>query len=93
MDMADSAKLRKVLVTASEADRPLVRVLVDNLEFTDSTGRGALIAGANAANSAGCKFELVNPQPAVLRVLKVAGGVDTLNVRIAPIIVEGSNSL
>ena len=93
LDLADAGMLRDMLVAATEGDRPLVRVLVDNLEFVDSAGLGALIAGANAATAAGCTFELVNPQPMVLRVLKVAGVVDALNVRVEPVIVEGPNSL
>ena len=93
LDLAEAGALRNMLVAATDGDRPLVRVLVDNLEFVDSAGLAALIAGANAANAAGCTFELVNPQPMVLRVLKVAGVVDALNVPVQPAIVEGPNSL
>jgi anti-sigma B factor antagonist len=51
------------------------------VRFCDSAGIGALIRIRTLSDEHGWQFAVVNPQPAVLRVLDLTGVRDYLNVR------------
>jgi len=86
--MSDAADVRDVLLQATASGRSLVRVRLDDLTFTDSSGLGVFLAALHAAERAHCAFEVVNPQPRILRLFQVAGVVDTLCVRTEPPLAE-----
>jgi anti-anti-sigma factor len=51
------------------------------ITFLDSSGLRVLLQAANRASSGGAEFRLVAPQPAVQRVLDLAGTGDHLQTR------------
>lgn len=52
-----------------------VEIVVDlaGVPFLDSTGRGALLHAWRQARQRGCRLVVVNPQPRVLAMLRIAG--------------------
>ena len=73
LDMATTAELQRTLASVL-AEQP-VRLTVDltGLDFIDSTGVGALIAGLRRAEGQGCTFSLRSPSRSVLKVLRLTG--------------------
>lgn len=53
---------------------------LDLVEFLDCSGIGALVAGRNAADAAGSRFEVRNPRGVVATVLQLTGAFTQLNV-------------
>jgi anti-sigma B factor antagonist len=64
------ARLRWVL---AEFDPSEIVVDLAGVPFLDSTGRGALLHGWRHAQQRGCRLVVVNPQPRVLAMLRIAG--------------------
>jgi anti-sigma B factor antagonist len=62
----------------------LVTVDLSRLRFADSASITALGQAARALRSHGGDLELLNPQPAIARVLKLTGVDQSLTVREAP---------
>src|SRR5262245_44131828 len=78
IDVANSDRLRQLLVVAG---RELPTVLIVDLlyvTFIDSTGIGALAAGYNAARSAGVRFAIPAPSPFIETQLRQTGLYDVL---------------
>ena len=73
LDLADSERLRQVLVDAS-LQRP-TEVVVDlvHVTFIDSSGIGALVAGYNAARGLGVRFAVRQFSPFILTQLRQTG--------------------
>jgi anti-sigma B factor antagonist len=93
LDMADADQVAQVLVEATNAGRPILRVELSGLTFADSSAIKAIILGAKAAEERGVTYELVNPHGRVQRLLQVTGLNKALNVVCEPEYVEGPNSL
>lgn len=53
----------------------------NGITFLDSSGLRVLLLAASRASAAGAAFRLVVPQPAVRRVLDLAGAADHLETR------------
>jgi anti-anti-sigma factor len=68
---------------AVSVDDHLDAVVLDatGLEFLDSSGLRVLLRGARLAEGGGTAFRLAAPNPAVRRVLELAGAERTLDVR------------
>ena len=73
LDMADADQVGEMLVTAVDSGTRVVRVLLDDLKFADSSAIKAILIGAQAAQERGVGFELVNPRGVVQRLLEVTG--------------------
>jgi anti-anti-sigma factor len=56
---------------------------LDLVEFLDCSGIGALVAGRNAADAAGSRFEVRNARGVVATVLQLTGAFTPLNVDTA----------
>lgn len=78
LDLAVERALRDMLL--HEVGKPGARVVVDlwHVSFVDSTGIGALVAGYNAAQSAGTSFVVRRAAPFVAKQLKMTGVYDRL---------------
>jgi anti-sigma B factor antagonist len=57
----------------AEFDPREVVIDLSGVDFLDSTGRGALLHGWRQAHQRGCRFSVVDPQPRVLAMLRIAG--------------------
>jgi anti-sigma B factor antagonist len=57
----------------AEFDPGEIVVDLAGVPFLDSTGRGALLHAWRQARERGCRLTVVNPQPRVLAMLRIAG--------------------
>ena len=73
MDYSNSAELSSVLTTVLASGHRELVVDLTGLEFLDSSGLGALIAGWKGARARGGSLCLVCVRELVLRVLRVTG--------------------
>lgn len=80
LDMADADQVGEVLTTAVDSGTPLVRLVLGDLKFADSSAIKAFLIGAQAAEERGIGFELVNPRGLVQRLLEVTGLMSALTV-------------
>ena len=80
LDMAVADQVADVLTHAVESGVPLVRLLLADLKFADSSAIKAILIGAQSADEHGVRFELVNPRGLVQRLLEVTGLIDALTV-------------
>jgi anti-anti-sigma factor len=84
VDLHTAGQLRDAVVSAvgGEDDAPPRQVDVDlgGVPFLNSSGLGALLAGAKEANRLGTVFRVVNLQPAVRRVVEMMGLAEVLDV-------------
>jgi anti-sigma B factor antagonist len=82
LDMATAPHLRAALDAESERDAP---TLVDlaSLDFIDMTGLRVLLDAATDAAAKGQAFEVLNPSPAVSRLLELTGLGGRLSIRRA----------
>ena len=69
---APRLKARLWWVLAEFGPRELV-VDLSAVSFLDSTGRGALLHGWRLAQGRNCQLTVVDPQPRVLTMLRIAG--------------------
>jgi anti-anti-sigma factor len=69
---APRLKARLWWVLAEFAPREIV-VDLSGVSFLDSTGRGALLHGWRSAQRDNCQLTVVDPQPRVLAMLRIAG--------------------
>jgi anti-anti-sigma factor len=70
------------IIDIDHADRLLVDL--DGVTFLDCSGIGALIAGRNAAQAAGCRYEARNPRGFVSTILWACGVDVVLGTDPAP---------
>ncbi|HEY0519412.1 MAG TPA: STAS domain-containing protein [Ilumatobacteraceae bacterium] len=80
LDMADADQVGDVLINAADAGKPLVRLVLSDLRFADSSAIKAILIGARVAQDRGVRYELVNPRGLVKRLLEVTGLDSALNV-------------
>jgi anti-anti-sigma factor len=73
VDAATSPLLHQALVDASNESLTLLEVDMSSVEFLDSSGISALIAGNILAADHGARLIVTNPQPPVRRVLDLTG--------------------
>jgi anti-anti-sigma factor len=80
VDMDNHRELGKALARA--VDRTAGDVVVDLglVSFLDSTGVRTLLRGWQEAGSCGITLALRNPQPAIVRVLRVTGVAEMLGL-------------
>lgn len=86
LDAHEAPRLRHGLDEARSSGLVRQRVQMDRVEFMDSAGLAAIVAGLKAARQNGGDLVLVDPSPMVRKVLEL-----TLLDRVVPI--EDSSSL
>ena len=91
LDMADADQVGDVLTGAVEAGKPIVRIMLSDLRFADSSAIKAILIGAQAADDRGVAYELVNPRGLVQRLLEVTGLDHALTVVHEPENTSNSN--
>jgi len=72
IDLNTSPKLRTVLTKQVPRNVRAVEVHLKDVPYMDSSGVATLIEGLRAAVSSDAEFALVDPSPAVLKVLKLS---------------------
>ncbi|MGC4893435.1 STAS domain-containing protein [Micromonospora sp. DT31] len=79
VEMSTSDGLRELIANALAAEglRELI-VYLDAVQFLDSTGIAALVAGHNTATQRGVTYRIVNPRHMVREVLDITGVLPTL---------------
>jgi anti-anti-sigma factor len=83
IDLATAPTLHDRLLTVLHEQTPAVLVVdLADVTFLDCTGIGALVAARNAAISAGAQVRVSHPQPAVRRLLDLAGLLGVLTAAI-----------
>jgi anti-sigma B factor antagonist len=75
LDLSNAAQLEERLAGSIDTVLDLSK-----LSFIDSTGLHVLVSAANRAQSEGWEFTVQNPQPAVLRVIKLVGLAQRLSL-------------
>jgi anti-anti-sigma factor len=80
LDLGSADRLWEVLEPLI-ASAEVVVLDGSGLEFIDSSGLRILLRAGTGAQQRGAAFRLVAPQPAVQRVLELAGTADRLDVR------------
>jgi anti-sigma B factor antagonist len=79
LDVAVNDALRDVLLDTILTRRPpCVIVSMQHVTFVDSTGMGALLAGYNAARSAGVRYVVQNVAPFIEKQLRTTRIYDQL---------------
>jgi len=75
IDLYTAPKLQADLAAIIDGAAPATRVVVDmsGVEFCDSTGMNALLAGLRQARERGGELELAAPRPAIMKILQVTG--------------------
>ena len=75
IDLYTAPKLQSDLAAIIEGAAPATRVVLDmsGVEFCDSTGMNALLAGLRQVRGRGGDLELAAPRPAVRKSLPVTG--------------------
>jgi anti-sigma B factor antagonist len=79
VDLDNAAQLRDTLSELAEETDHVVLDLA-GLEFIDSTGLAALLAGHKRLEAEGGRLELQNPPRMLVKMLKLVGLVDVLHV-------------
>jgi anti-sigma B factor antagonist len=82
LDMATVPHLGAALDAESERDAPIV-VDLASLDFIDMTGLRALLDAAAQAATKAQAFEILNPSPAVERLLELTGFGSRFSIRRA----------
>ncbi|OUE30547.1 Anti-sigma-B factor antagonist [Clavibacter michiganensis] len=72
LNMAAAPELRQAIHDALDAGPPRILVDLAGVEFIDSSGLGALIAGLRAARDAGGDLRIAAPGPQVVMVLQLS---------------------
>lgn len=83
-DLTTLSLLNSVLNELIWSDFRLVTVDLSSLRFADSASITALGRAARTLRDQGGDLELLNPQPAISRVLSLTGVDQTVTVRCAP---------
>jgi len=73
VDVHSAGKLRDQLIAVIDSGKPSVVVDLNQLQFIDSTGLGALVAALNHARSAGVSFRLVCGADRMLKLFRITG--------------------
>jgi anti-sigma B factor antagonist len=81
LDLASRDVLRTALDGALEAGSGDVEVESSELTFCDSTGLCLLLTAQRNLNAAGRRLRLVNPAPAVLRLLDLSSTRQSFDIR------------
>ncbi len=81
VDVSNAQELRSKIHEVLDADIESLGIDISQVSYIDSTGIGVLVGACHRAHEKSIVFELLNPQPNVLRVLTLLGMVDDLNVR------------
>jgi anti-sigma B factor antagonist len=78
VDLGTAPRLEQAVTEAVEGtDTEVVRIELAQVSFMDSTGLRVLISGVQAAERRGIRFTVANPQPHLLKVMRVTG-IDAL---------------
>ncbi|QUQ62845.1 anti-sigma factor antagonist [Kutzneria sp. CA-103260] len=74
VDLGTAPSLEEAVTTAvSTAGAHAVRIDLTAVSFMDSTGLRVLLSGRQAAEQRGIAFSVANPQPHLLKVMRVTG--------------------
>jgi anti-sigma B factor antagonist len=76
-DSYSATRVRRLLETYTQAEKPTLLVDLTAVEYIDSAGLGVLVAALKQATDRSGSLALVNPSVGVARVLRVTG-LDTL---------------
>jgi anti-sigma B factor antagonist len=80
-DVTTLAQLQDALTRQTTSGTPVLLVEVSGLRFADSATIGALIGAARSLEAQGGHLDLLNPQPALARMLSLLGVEQVLTVR------------
>jgi anti-sigma B factor antagonist len=72
IDLYNVSELKKVLFSVTDGSYPSVVVDMKNVNYMDSSGIGALVAGQKKMKANSGKFSLLNIHEDVLNILKLA---------------------
>ena len=72
IDLYNVSELKKVLFSVTDGSNPSVVVDMKNVNYMDSSGIGALVAGQKKMKAHNGKFSLLNIHEDVLNILKLA---------------------
>ena len=89
LDLASGDVLRTALDAALAAGLDDVEVELSELTFCDSTGLCVLLAAQQRLQAAGRALLLVNPPPAMLRLLDLSATRDRFTVRAGSSLADG----
>jgi anti-anti-sigma factor len=74
VDLATAPDLEEAVTAAvSTTGAQAVRIDLAQVSFMDSTGLRVLLSGRQAAEQRGLAFTVANPQPHLLKVMRVTG--------------------
>lgn len=78
VDVGNALQLRAAILSALD-DRPTaLQVHLAGVDFIDSTGLGALVAGRNRAEAHHTAYTICHLQDSVLKVVRITGLLDVL---------------
>lgn len=73
IDVYTAPKLREAILPLTEVENRVVEVFFDNVNYMDSTGLGVFIGALKSTKENNSKLKLVNLQERVLRLFKITG--------------------
>jgi anti-anti-sigma factor len=81
VDLSTAGALTDAVNTAVQSpDAQTVRVDLSEVSFMDSTGLSALVSGRKLADQHGVRLEIANPQPHLLKVIRITGLAEVLGL-------------
>ncbi len=82
IDVSNAPELRETIHEILDGTCESLLIDIAQVSYIDSTGIGVLVGAKHRAAEDSVAFEVLNPQPNVLRVLTLLGMVDDLNVQM-----------
>ncbi len=82
IDVSNAPELRTAIHEALDSDINSLVIDISEVSYIDSTGIGVLVGARHRAADESIDFEILNPQPNVLRVLSLLELVDELNIKL-----------
>ncbi len=82
VDVTNAPELRTAVHEALDSGIESLVIDISQVSYIDSTGIGVLVGARHRALDESINFEVLNPQPNVLRVLSLLGMVEDLNVQL-----------
>ncbi len=82
IDVSNAPELRTAIHEALDSNIDSFVIDISQVSYIDSTGIGVLVGARHRAEDESIAFEILNPQPNVLRVLSLLGMVEDLNIKL-----------
>lgn len=93
IDVYTAPKLREAILPLTEDENHVIEVFFDNVNYMDSTGLGVFIGALKSTKENNSKLKLVNLQERILRLFKITGLNEIIDINSTIGGKEGNGSI